>query len=478
MNFDIDVLITFADKDNLSTSKVEGGWVSTFKRFLDLMLYQVLGERPKVVLKSEFDSITASDLGKVGVMVSVLSHDFVTSGKCLDTVEDFVQKVGDAPTPPRLFKVLKAPLTHQEQPGHLRDLMAYEMFQLDIESGQMKEYSDFFSPEAEKQYWMIMVDLAYDIHESLISLKGGATKAEVKSLYKRKTIYLAETSHDLAIQRNIIKRELQRYGYVVLPKHALPQSDAAVRAVVTRDLEDCNYSIHLIGNSYGEIPEGGETSVVETQNDLATKESAAKRGRKEDFTRMIWISANMRNLSDRQKSFIETLKRDSEAQEGTEILQTPLEDFKNIMREELVEVHDRKGGSEVRGKSIYLLHDRVDQIEVKPYLEMIEKSGFEVIQPAFTGELLDVRKNHINNLRNLDGAIIFKGKVNDQWVQMKVLDLLKAPGFGRNKPIKAKALMSSDAVLLNNYKDQNLTLISAKGPDSMDTLKTFLAEFN
>jgi hypothetical protein len=476
MNFDIDVLITFADKDNESTKKVEGGWVANFKRFLELMLYQVLGEKPKVVLKSEFDSITASTLDSVGVMVSILSHDFITSGQCLDTVEAFVQKTGDATVPSRLFKVLKAPLTMQEQPSRLRDLVAYEMYQLDIESGAMKEYSDFFSPEAEKQYWMKMVDLAYDIHESLIFLKDGSTKAEVKNLYKRKTIYLAETSHDLAIQRNIIKRELQRYGYIVLPKHTLPQTDAAVRAVVAKDLEDCSYSIHLIGNSYGEIPEGGEQSIVDIQNELATKESATKRGRKEDFMRLIWISANMRNLSDKQKSFIEALKRDTEAQEGTEILQTPLEDFKNIMREELVEAHDRKGGNEVRGKTIYLLHDRVDQNEVKPYLEMIEKSGFQVIQPAFTGELLDVRKHHINNLRNLDGAIIFKGKVNDQWVQMKVLDLLKAPGFGRNKPIKAKALMA-DNTTLNNYKDQNLTLISAKESNSMETLKSFLAEF-
>jgi hypothetical protein len=477
MNFEIDVLITFADKDNASTSKVEGGWVNNFKRFLELMLYQVLGEKPKVVLKSEFDSVTAASLDNVGVLVPILSHDFITSGQCLDTVEAFVKKVGDGSAPNRLFKVLKAPLTNQEQPNRLRDLIAYEMYQLDIESGLMKEYSDFFSPEAEKQYWMIMVDLAYDIHESLMLLKDGASKAEVKSIYKRKTIYLAETSHDLAIQRNIIKRELQRYGYIVLPKHTLPQTVAAVEAVVAKDLEDCSYSIHLIGNSYGEIPEGGEKSVVDIQNEYATKESAVKRGRKEDFTRLIWISANMRNLSDKQKGFIEALKRDTEAQEGTEILQTPLEDFKNIMREELIEAHDRKGGSDVRGKSIYLLHDRVDQNEVRPYKELIEKSGFQVISPAFTGELLDVRKDHINNLRNLDGAVIFKGKVNDQWVRMKVLDLLKAPGFGRNKPIKGKALLTMDGSMLDNYKDQNITLISGRDSNSMDNLKAFLSEF-
>jgi len=59
-----------------------------------------------------------------------------------------------------------------------------------------------------KQYWMKMVDLAYDIHETLLLLKQGEQKTETKNIFRRKTIYLAETGHDLSVQRNIIKREL------------------------------------------------------------------------------------------------------------------------------------------------------------------------------------------------------------------------------------------------------------------------------
>src|SRR6185503_20766345 len=110
----------------------------------------------------------------------------------------------------RVFKVLKSPMTIQEQPPRLRDSIGYDMYQLDVETGQMKEYSDFFSQEAEKQYWMKMVDLAYDIHESLLLLRQGETKSEVKNIFKRKTIYLAETGHYISVQRNIIKRELLR----------------------------------------------------------------------------------------------------------------------------------------------------------------------------------------------------------------------------------------------------------------------------
>jgi hypothetical protein len=325
---------------------------------------------------------------------------------------------------------------------------------------------------------MKMVDLAYDIHEALLILKEGELKAEVKNIFKRKTIFLAETGHDISVQRNIIKRELQRHGYIVLPKNTLPTNLDEVERVVRRDLEECSLSIHLVGSAYGEIPEGADRSIVDIQNKLAAETSLIKRKNKHEFSRLIWIAQNLKNASDKQRAFIENLKRDTEAQEGAEILQNPLEDFKNIVREELLESQERRAIDETGGKSIYLVHDKIDDLEVKPYKEILENAGFKVLIPAFEGELLEVRKHHIDNLRNFDGAIIFKGRVNDQWVRMKVLDLLKAPGFGRKKPIKAKALLTSGNLDLTKFKNQNLTIISGDAQRSMENLKTFLQEFN
>jgi len=111
------------------------------------------------------------------------------------------------------------------------------------------------------------------------------------------------------------------------------------------------------------------------------------------------------------------------------------------------------------------------------YREAIEKLGFKVLTPEFEGDLLESRKKHIENLRTFDGAVIFKGKVNDQWVRMKVLDLLKAPGFGRKKPIKGKAILSENSAGLDGFKNQNLTLISGDQNKSLASLKTFLEDF-
>jgi hypothetical protein len=477
MAFEIDVLITFAEKDNETAQKSETGWVTQFKKFLELMLTQVQGTKPNIILKSEFDSATAPALNNAAILVPILTKEFALSGRCLDNLETFY-KNAEASKINRVFKVMKAPLSLPEQPPRLRDLIGYEMYQLDTETGLQKEYSDFFSQEAEKQYWMKLVDLAYDIHEALMILNEGDAKSSVKNIYKRKSIYLAETGHDLSVQRNIIKRELQRHGYIVLPKNTLPSHAGEVMRTVRKDIEECSLSVHLVGSAYGEIPEGGDRSIVDLQNQISAEVAQEKKQNKQEFSRLIWISQNLKNASDKQRAFIDTLKRDTEAQEGAEILQNPLEDFKNIMREELLESQERRSMDESGGKSIYLVHDKIDDSEVRPFREAIEKSGFKVLTPAFEGELLEVRKQHIDNLRNFDGAIIFKGKVNDQWVRMKVLDLLKAPGFGRKKPIQGKAIVAADTATLDGFKNQNLTLIASDSNRSLENLKNFLQDIN
>ncbi len=133
MALDIDVLIHFADKDNETVKAADTGWVTNFKKFLELMLYQVLGTKPRVVLKSEFDSATASTMDNAAVLVTIVSKDFVQSGRCLDTVEAFFKSTSDSKFP-RVFKILKSPMTLAEQPPRLRDLIGYDMYQLDVET--------------------------------------------------------------------------------------------------------------------------------------------------------------------------------------------------------------------------------------------------------------------------------------------------------------------------------------------------------
>jgi hypothetical protein len=477
MSSDIDILVVFADTDNEPSNEGGVAWVSQFKKFLEFMLTQVINEKPKILVKGEYDTMTSPRLDNVGVLVPILSKEFIASSTCLEHVDMFYTAVGKNAN--RIFKVAKSPLPLQEQPEYLRPLIGYDMYQLDPDSGEIREYSDYFSTDAERQYWMEIVDLSYDISDALLALKNGAPKPATKNLFDRKIVYLAETGHDLSVERSIITRELQRHGYAVLPDRTLPFNSIEIEHAVRKDLDECSMSIHLIGNTYGEIPDGSAHSIVDLQHKLASEKGQEAKKKNEPFSRLIWITPNLVHTNERQKKFIETIKRDVEMQEGAEILETPLENFKNVIREELLEAIDRKTLKETGGRAIYLLHDKGDHQDVKPLVDLIEKCGFHVLMPSFEGQPLEQRQKHIENLRVLDAAVIYKGKVNEQWVRMKVLDLMKAPGFGRKKPIIAKAILAAPGDLTHreSFKDQNFRLIEGDAQYFIESLKLFLLEF-
>jgi hypothetical protein len=326
---------------------------------------------------------------------------------------------------------------------------------------------------------MEIVDLSHDISNSLAKLNSSATDSEVKDLFKPKMVYLAETGHDLSVERNIIMRELQRYGYTVMPDRSLSGDTITIEQRVRHDLETCSMSIHLIGNTYGEIPEGGNESIMDIQNRIAAERSHEARKRNESFSRLIWIAPGLIHVNESQKRFIETIKHDVEVQEGAEILETPLEDFKNVIREELLDAKDRKVLKETNVRAVYLLHEKADDQAIKPYVELMERSGFHVLTPGFDGELLEQRQKHIENLRALDAAIIYKGSGNEEWVRMKASDLLKAPGFGRKKPIVAKAILSAPGAISNNedFRQQDFRIIEGDAKYFVESLKSFCQEF-
>lgn len=479
MKFEIDVLIIFSSRDNEPTNPGETGWVSQFKRFIELILTQVLGEKPKVLLKDEIDTLTSPKLDNVATLITILSRNFIQAGQCLDHLETFVRASANSPRGiNRIFKVFKNPLPLQEQPPRLRELAGHDMYQLDPNSGEINEYTDYFSAEAEKQYWMKMVDLAYDLYDSLLQLKGEDSPVATR-LYQRRTVYLAETGHDMTVQRNIIKRELQRNGYLVLPARMIVGTTAEVESMIRKDLHESDLSIHLIGAAYGEIPEGSDKSLPELQLMLAAERDRLARESNENFSRLIWLSPNQAQISDRQKIFIEGIKAEVESIENTEILQMPIENFKVIMHEELMDRISSPAAQSANEKYVYMMHDRVDSDEARKFASMIETNGYKVLTPLFEGDVMEVRKRHIENLINFDVAFIFKGNVNEQWVRMKVLDLLKAPGYGRRKPIMGKAIISITDEELNTdaYKKQDLRVIQGSPEKSVESVKNMLKEF-
>src|SRR5207248_3539248 len=131
------------------------------------------------------------------------------------------------------------------------------------------------------------------------------------------TIYLAETTYDLRDDRDQIKRELRQHGHTVLPDKDLPLEAARFEVAVREYLARAQFSIHLIGKSYGVIPEMEQTrSVGRLQYELAAERQEA------EFFRLIWLPKELKLAAvadERQRHFINYVQQDSSARKGDEL---------------------------------------------------------------------------------------------------------------------------------------------------------------
>ncbi|MDX2190604.1 MAG: hypothetical protein SFY32_12140 [Bacteroidota bacterium] len=457
MEFKNDIYISYALRDNEAINGADG-WVNNFRKFLEILLVQILGEKVSFLNYSNQEKPSRSEIEKVGLFISILSPNYVKSEACLEELSDFF-KITQASnnlyvnSHSRIFKVVKFPVPLTEQPSKLLNFLSYDLFYSDEESGEISEFSDYFNSDAERKYWLKLVDIAYDISAIIRDFRNLdiAINHGEENSYSDKNVYLCETGFDLQWHRDNIKRELTRHGFRVFPDHALPLNPKEMEVDIKKDLEKCRLSIHLIGDSYGELAYGLEKSILDIQNKLASEHAHLQSAIVDDeqkFSRLIWISPSAQLLNDKQKMFVDNLRRDLEANEGAEILQSPIEDFKTVVLGELLGVNldkikktETKNNNSNHSKSVYLIYDKADEFEAKKIAEICKNNQVQVITPSFEGNLLELREIHLQNLRTCDTGLVFMNNVNDLWVQMKFLDLLKAPGLGRNKGEIQKALV-------------------------------------
>jgi len=488
-----EILISFSSEDNHPRIAGDRGWVTSFCKFLTTLLTQIMKEEP--VIKMIYESEQKPDMiESAAIFIAILSNSFKNDPALIEGVALFGEKALQANNlnlagKSRMFKVLKHPVEVDSVLPKFEEILTYDLFQIDPMTGEAQEYTRYFGSEAERSYWLKLVDMSYDIYQILEKL--GSTKKVVKDTTpKERTVYLASTGVDILIQRDIIKRELLRHGYRVLPEQSLPKEAKLLEAMVKSDLEKCRLSIHLIGEDYGYKPKGSELSIVDMQNKIASDYMLKviahnkKSAEREAFSRLIWLSPDMVNVSERQKIFIEDLKTDAAAVEEAEVLQITLQELKSIVREELLtggrfktrDHYAREDEESKSGKMIYLICDKSDAEAAQPIVKALKATGCEVMTSLFEGDLIDLRYLHQENLRRCDASLIYFGKANHQWIKAKLQDLLKAPGFGRIKPLKAKAIyVAGEArVKADEFREEGTLILTGNGEFKADSLKPFL----
>lgn len=470
MAFKYDLHLFYDPHDNTPIGDEEMGWAENFMRFLRIMLRQFLGREP-VFYEHNPDEAGNPDLEEVKAVIFIISPESIHSPDLQSLISGYKDVCDHQPETGvafagRIFKIVKLPVPLSDQPDEIRALLPFDLYDYDPASGKTREIINFFSQEAEMNYWMKLVDLAFDIHE-VLSRIDDHIKTDLTESFKR-SVFLAETGPELIVQRNMIKRELLRQGYQVHPDKNLPDDPESLSAEVQEILGNCNYSIHLMGDH---VVAGSGITIAEIQNSAVSTYIKAHREEKaEGFSRLIWLSPNFKVKDERQQTFLETMRRDLEEVGHTEIFQSPFEDFKFVLKNSLIDMSEldirvSDQNPDATGRNIYLIYDKTDRERASALSDYIKQRGFTVLEPSFEGDLMDIRQLHIQNLIDFDGVIIFAGNVNSFWVKMKLLDILKSPGFGRMKTLDNKSIYidTPDKIEKSEFENYEVRIMEGNG---------------
>src|ERR1700755_67394 len=132
----------------------------------------------------------------------------------------------------RIFRVVRHPVERLEfgLRGEafnrlLKESTGYEFYDV-TSSGRVREFAPD-STGGDRRFLERLDDLTYDIAKLLTSRRSA--EESPRSAPVASAVYLAETTPDLELQRDNVRRELQVRGYEVLPQKRLPPEAEALR---------------------------------------------------------------------------------------------------------------------------------------------------------------------------------------------------------------------------------------------------------
>ena len=454
-----DVLLNYAAIDDYPLQDGKPGWVSQLHRNLEVRMEQLSGEKvrigrlPEDAVSPSIEAELLEHVHQAKAMISVVSPPFVNSAMCQREVEQFwqgAQQTGGRyiKDKSRLLKVLKTSVAEQQMPRPLVDIFSplsgFEFFELDADTGRVREFDETFGPTLKQRFFERVYDLAYDGCQVLSLLKlFRASDGLQPANPHQQWVYLATTTSDVADERDRIKRELLERGHVVLPDAPLPMLAKDVEAVIRDCLAKCTIAVHLLGQRYGVTPEDSSESIQALQVRLTADRTLGP-----SLQRLIWMPGGSEIADERQRAFVLRVQEDPVLHHRAEVIEGNL----NLLKKDLIRrltppeekpkapTSPRSSASPGGAPKLYLICDLKDEAAVEGLEDYLFAQGLEVMLPAFDGDDSDAAALHQDNLLTCDAVLVYYGAAPKAWVDIKLRELLKATGYGRPAPIGMQAV--------------------------------------
>lgn len=470
-----EVFISYSHRDNRSPDGEQPGWVQQFHRALATYLTEVLGREPvifrdtKLPRDQPFPEVLVDELASARAFVCVMSPNYVNSTWCRRELSTFLEKVRNKHGKTSILKVNRIPVELPDHPDDIRDHLGVDFFLVNEETGSFVP----MSPSIDRaEYRVNMYEVAQTLCKALQAApkphEGSAPALEVTDNGAGK-VFLADPTFELRRQGRDLKRDLERHGYQVLPRGNPPYVASELENFVKEQLDGCRLSVHLIGSSYGMVPEGASDSIDKLQNELVGKlaEGTALR-------RVIWIGGSGAIKDERQSQFVAELREDNRNHEGADLLEGSFEELKTVIfrRLEPEPESETDGDSGSGTQRVYVVCDQADEQDGErttlPLEDYLFAEELEVIPSEFGADPKEWLADHLESMGSSDGVLIYYGAGNAFWQRkmMRYVDQVK--GYGRKRPLRAVAVYIAPPPTREKERFRTREALVLREPESMD----------
>jgi hypothetical protein len=213
-----------------------------------------------------------------------------------------------------------------------------------------------------------------------------------------------------------------------------------VETMVRDCLAKCSIAIHLLGTRYGVTPEDSPESIPALQIRLTADRSLAP-----DLQRLIWMPGGDEPADQRQRAFLRRVQEDAALHDRAEVIEGNLNLLKKDLIRRLAPPEEKQRATAPPkapsgAPKLYLICDPKDETAVEPLEDYLFAQGLEVMLPAFDGDDADAAALHQGNLLTCNAVLVYYGAAPKAWVDIKLRELLKATGYGREAPIAVQSV--------------------------------------
>lgn len=448
MGFEHDIFISYAAA-NGNENKLTTEWTLKFCEYLSVLMNRLFDKKPAILLHDDLrarQTMLGENIRDVfantAVFVTILSPEYAKSPIYLNDLEEVYKSAyqgtdDTANRKNRIFKVNVSPSLNSFF-DCLKDEQNYNFFEINQYNRKPITFELNRKNGPHEKFWSKLVDLAYDIAETLKELSG--THEETGRKPEIPSVFLAETSYDQTENRDMLKRELQHLGFRVMPLKPIPEESEKAKTAIDQILGQSFMTIHLLGAWYGDFIKNSKYSFIDFQIKTVKDFNAVRENTRKPY-QVIWIPNDIKPTDQRQALYLKRLKRD-EAQHLTEIVETPFEVFKTILNSRLKELTHPESKPIAEKNKLYLIYEKTASNKMADYITLLQSRGFDILESGDNDEDFLPLSTHINNLLSADAVLIYKGDSTMDWLNSKIRDLVKAPGYGKNKPFRAVEIIS------------------------------------